>query len=172
MPVARQRKTKKDAPSIAVLFEHLEVPLLRYACALVKRPEVAQDLVQDAFLKLQSCWEKVASPKPWLYKTIYNLALNYQRKERRNLPLSEVETAAWDPIPDEHLARLETIGQLRLLLNSLDPQKQELLRLKFEEGLSYKAIAKRTGISVGNVGYKLHHILKSLSSKIKEIGNP
>ena len=80
------------------------------------------------------------------------------------------EQAAHEPLPDECLARMETVGQVRLLLQKLEPKKRELIRLKFEEDLSYKEISKRTGLSVGNVGYQLHHLLKDLAAEIEKNG--
>ncbi len=163
---------------LAGLFESLEAPLLRYACQMVKRPEVAQDLVQEAFFKLQARQGSVAKPKAWLYRTVHNLAVNYHRKEERivslasdEVEMSAFEQAAQETAPDEYLSRLEVIDQVRLALRNLEPKKRELIRLKFEEDLSYKEISKRTGLSVGNVGYQLHHLLKSLAVEIEKNGD-
>ena len=164
-----------DNSSLADVFVQLEKPLLRYAYQLVKRSEVAQDLVQDAFVKLHGQNEKVREPKPWLYRTIHNLAVNYHRKENRIVPLPDPNETndsqpTPEPMPDEQITRLEAIGQIRLVLKNLAPRKRELLRLKFEEELSYKEISSKTGLSVSNVGYQLHHLLKSLASEIQESG--
>ena len=168
----------QEDSSLAGLFETLEAPLLRYACKMVKRPEVAQDLVQEAFLKLHARQRSVSQPKAWLYRTVHNLAINCLRKEGRMalLALDEseespaLEQAAHETLPDESLARMEIVGQVRLLLQKLEPKKRELIRLKFEEELSYKEISKRTGLSVGNVGYQLHHLLKTLAAEIEKNG--
>ncbi len=162
----------QEGSSLAGLFEALEAPLLHYAGKMVKRPEVAQDLVQEAFLKLHARQGSVSQPKAWLYRTVHNLAINCLRKEGRMVPLvsDESEEAAHEPLPDECLARMETVGQVRLLLQKLEPKKRELIRLKFEEDLSYKEISKRTGLSVGNVGYQLHHLLKTLAAEIEKNG--
>jgi DNA-directed RNA polymerase specialized sigma24 family protein len=42
--------------------------------------------------------------------------------------------------------------------------------LKFEEDMSYRQIAEKTGLSVSNVGYVLHHAIKSLAVELKKIG--
>lgn len=168
----------QEDSSLAGLFEALEAPLLRYAGKMVKRPEVAQDLVQEAFLKLHARQGLVSQPKAWLYRTVHNLAVNCLRKEGRMVPLvsggseesTAPEQAATEPLPDECLARMETVGQVRLLLQKLEPKKRELIRLKFEEDLSYKEISERTGLSVGNVGYQLHHLLKTLAAEIEKNG--
>lgn len=164
-----------DNSSLADVFERLEKPLLCYAYQLVKRPEVAQDLVQDAFVKLHGQNEKVRDPKPWLYRTVHNLAVNYHRRENRIVPLPEdsdknENQSAHEPMPDEQITRIEAIGQIRLVLQKLAPKKRELLRLKFEEELSYKEISLKTGLSVSNVGYQLHHLLKSLATEIQDSG--
>jgi RNA polymerase sigma-70 factor (ECF subfamily) len=65
---------------------------------------------------------------------------------------------------------MEAIGQTRLCLDVLDPRCRELIRLKFEEGLSYKEISERTKISISNVGYLLHHALKDLAVALKKAG--
>ena len=47
-------------------------------------------------------------------------------------------------------------------------ESREILSLKFEEQKSYKEIAQATGLSIGNVGYKIHHIVKELAQELKE----
>jgi len=108
--------------------------------------------VQEAFLKLQADFASVRQPQAWLYRTVHNLAMNQLRAARRVTPLEESGEKAGRPdeisgpttAPDEHIQRLEAIGQTRLCLKALDARSRELLRLKFEEGLSYKEISDRT----------------------------
>ena len=64
-----------------------------------------------------------------------------------------------EPLPDEQIIRWEGIGLVRLSLAALDERSRELVRLKFSEDLSYKQISERTGLTVGHVGYLLHHAL-------------
>ena len=52
----------------------------------------------------------------------------------------------------------------------MKPADQELVRLKYLEGKSYAEIAKQVGISVGNVGYKLHHLLAGMAEELKKLG--
>ncbi len=59
---------------------------------------------------------------------------------------------------------------VRLTLETLDERSRELIRLKFTENLSYKEIAERTGLKPGNVGYLLHHALKSMAEELARIG--
>ena len=160
------------------LFESLEGPLLGYARRLVPDSDVAEDLVQDAFVKLHAQRGAVRAPRRWLYRTVHNLALNHRRDVSKVIPLNPhgegsdpvLETPDPGPNPDEQCARDEGAGLVRQNLRNLDARSQELIRLKFTESMSYQQISERTGLSVGNVGYILHHTLKSLAAELARAG--
>jgi RNA polymerase sigma factor (sigma-70 family) len=168
---------RRVAASLEELFEALETPLLLYAHKLVGAPDISQDIVQEAFMKLHLHWEQVCEPKAWLYRTVHNLAVNHHRKGRRMVALEsengeqEVNNPVdSEPLPDEYIERMEAIGQTRLCLETLDERSRQLLKLKFEEDLSYREMSARLGISVSNVGYILHHTLKKLAEELEKAG--
>ena len=165
--------------SIESLFAGLESPLLSYALRLVGNRETAEDVVQDAFMKLHEQFDKVREPRRWLYRTVHNLALNHLRKFNRVVPLpgpgpdensAASETPDPQPFPDEQIARWEGIGLVRLCLNSLDERSRNVVQLKFVEDLSYKEISDRTGLTTGHVGYLLHHAIKSVADELTRNG--
>jgi RNA polymerase sigma-70 factor (ECF subfamily) len=165
--------------TIEELFTALESPLLSYGLRLVGKSETAQDIVQEAFMRLHSQFDEVREPRKWLYRTVHNLALNHRRDSAKVISLEQktnsdepnsVETADPQPLPDEQIARLEGIGLVRLSVESLDDRSRELIRLKFNEELSYKEISAQTGLSVGHVGYLLHHALKEVGDELARNG--
>lgn len=165
------------AETIEELFAALESPLLNYALRLAGDLGVAEDLVQEAFMKLHAQLEQVREPRRWLYRTVHNLALNHRRDSNKIISLDptarENESAdAVDPqpLPDEQIARLEGIGLVRLGMEVLDERSREVLRLKFTENLSYKEISTRTGLTTGHVGYLLHHALKTMAEELSKNG--
>ncbi|MBI1178581.1 sigma-70 family RNA polymerase sigma factor [bacterium] len=181
MTVAMPKEAASGAPqteSLAELFAALESPLLAYAMKLVQQSETAQDLVQEAFVRLHGEFESVRQPRPWLYRTIHNLAANHHRKHRKIVPLTKgggddgapIEWPDDAPTPDEALQRLEAADHTRRCLETLDERSRHLIRLKFEEKHSYRRISELTGISIGNVGYILHHALKQLADELKRKG--
>jgi len=160
-------------PAIAVVFEKEESALLRYAYGYTKRREVAEEIVQEAFLKLHKHWEDVEQPRPWLYKAVRNIAINGLRKSKReSLTDGEewVEDENGDDQPDEQINRLEAVQTMRLLMDDLTQKDRELVKLRFEEDMSYSLISEKLEIGVGNVGYRLHHIMKTLAEGLKRKG--
>jgi len=161
------------------LFAALESPLLSYALRLAGELGAAEDSVQEAFMKLQAQFKEVREPRRWLYRTVHNLALNHRRQAGKIVTLevnaSDASLPASDPadplpLPDEQIVRSEGIGLVRLSLETLDERSRELIRLKFNENLSYKEISERTGLKTGHVGYLLHHALKTMAGELARNG--
>ncbi|PAW67907.1 MAG: RNA polymerase subunit sigma-24 [Verrucomicrobiia bacterium Tous-C4TDCM] len=160
----------QEKPTLRQVFEAEESPLLRFAHGMVGRREVAEDLVQEAFLRLHTHWDEVANPKAWLYRSVRNLSLNHLRDHKRETLVDE--PPEWDAAggQGDPMGRLEAAGAVRLLLAELRDDDRALLQLKYHEDLKYDQISQRTGLSVGNVGYKLHHLLKSLGDSLRRMG--
>jgi len=164
--------------TIEELFEALESPLLAYALRLIGERGLAEDIVQEAFMRLHSNFAEVREPRRWLYRTVHNLALNQRRAADKIVQLAPAHSEGQahneapdpQPLPDEQIVRLEGIGLVRLSLQSLDERSRELLRLKFHENLSYKEIASRTGLTMGHVGYLLHHAIKTIAGELAKNG--
>lgn len=162
--------------TIEALFAALESPLLSYGMRLVGDRARAEDIVQEAFMKLHAQSGDVREPRRWLYRTVHNLALNQLRAGKKvvaMIPLEEGENEQApdpEPLPDEQIVRWEGIGLVRLSLGALDARSREVVHLKFDEGLSYKEIAERTALTVGHVGYLLHHALKTIAAELARTG--
>jgi RNA polymerase sigma-70 factor (ECF subfamily) len=176
MAASQPNEASAQSPeTIEELFAALESPLLSYAWRLIGGRETAEDLVQEAFMKLHAQFAEVREPRRWLYRTVHNLALNHRRDNAKLLPLAPqreesdppaTDTADPQPLPDEQIARIEGIGLVRLSLVALDERSRELIRLKFNEDLSYAEISARTGLKLGHVGYLLHHALKTIAAEL------
>lgn len=173
-----ETEPRPEFSSVEEAFLALEAPLLAYALRLLKETAMAQDIVQEAFVRLNSQFGSVQDPRRWLYRTVHNLALNQQRNDRKVVPLhppAEGDQPAHDPadpqpLPDEEIIRIESIGLVRLSVNALDERSRELVRLKFNDGLSYKEMSARTGLTVSHVGYLLHHALKAIEAELIKNG--
>ncbi len=162
--------TGGERPSLRSVFETEESGLLRYALGLTGRRAVAEETVQEAFLRLHGLWAEVENPRAWLYRCVRNLALNHRRDHRPETELPDEAPAPEAALPVETLARDEAVGAMRLLLAELPPEDRTLVQLKYQDDLKYQEIGRRTGLSAGNVGYRLHHVLKALADGLRRAG--
>ncbi|MFK7850677.1 MAG: RNA polymerase sigma factor [Akkermansiaceae bacterium] len=167
--------TLEEKPTLRQVFDAEESPLLRYAYGLTRQRETAEDIVQDAFVKLHSHWQEVEKPRPWLFRCVRNLALNHLRDNKRNSSMEthSQTTKEWEnpnPDPEAALGKLEAMGTLQLLISELPEPDRTLVSLKYQSGLKYDEIARQTNLTVSNVGYKLHHALKSLATSLRRLG--
>jgi len=136
-----------------------EGPLCRYAGRLARDRERGLDWVQEAFLRLCNQPDPAALDGrlgEWLFTVVRNLAVDASRKEGRMKPMGEMETADPEPAPPDRAEGLEQASRLKTALGRLPSAQQEAIRLKFQEGLSYREIAAAMGSSVSSVGFLIH----------------
>jgi RNA polymerase sigma-70 factor (ECF subfamily) len=146
--------------------DRFERPLLLYACRLIRDTDAARDAVQETFLRL--CRQDPANVEPrlaeWLFAVCRNLVVDLRRKETRMSAANQIltDTPANSPPPPAEVETRDASSLALHLLDQLPPNQQEVLRLKFQQGLSYKQISAVTGLSVTNVGFLIHTGLKTL----------
>ena len=137
----------------------------------VRDPELAQDVVQETFLQLcrqpdGDLQERVA---PWLFKVCRFRAIDLKRKESRMRAVQDellVQPTDETADPTASLEQQEAVDNLQKQISRLPDSQQEVLRLKFQTGLSYQEIADVTGKSRTNVGFLLHTAIKKLRERI------
>lgn len=160
--------------TLQCLFDSEESRLLRYAFSLVGRQAVAEEIVQEVFLQLHAHWDEVNTPKAWLYRSVRNRAYNSNRDSKREV-LDEDHTGLYsercaaDSVEDSK-RHLEAIAAVRDSLSGLNESDRQLVKLKYFDDLKYKEISHQSGLKIGNVGYRLHHILKELADKLRKLG--
>ena len=81
-----------------------EPGLLRFAIGLVGRRTVAEELVQETFLRFHQVADEVENPRGWLYRSLRNLALNHLRDRPAESALDEERAPAHEAeLPVESL---------------------------------------------------------------------
>ena len=148
-----------------------ESPLVRYVARIVGDLDRARDVVQDTFLKLCAADREKVEDRlaAWLYTVARNRALDVYKKERRMSPTSDSVLEVFEsalPSPAEAAETVEAKSQVFLALETLSPRQREVLRLKFQENLSYKEIGEITGNTVSHVGVLIHTALKNVRESL------
>jgi RNA polymerase sigma-70 factor (ECF subfamily) len=157
---------------VTALFAQLRAPLLRYLWDFRLSSETAEELVQEAFLKLFEEWRQgrsVEMPRPWLFRVVHRLALKEMRRLRiREAPESlldgepgHLEIADLRPTPAEQLLLNEREQRLSRALKSLPIRERQCLSLRVE-GLRYREIADVLNLSVTTVSDILRRAVTAL----------
>jgi len=152
------------------LVQRYQDALFRHLLRLAGRPEQAEDLCQEAFIKCYRALPNFRRGRP-LAPFLFKIATNLWR-DGRSSPLA-VEPAHLDHNPghpqvaDEAIRRLERQGIVEAL-QRLRPEYREVLSLRYDQGLSYREIAQVTGASPGTVGTWLRRAVDALRAALTD----
>jgi len=167
-----QSATDRPSEWILDVVARWESDLVRYARHLVGDVERARDVVQDTFLKLcqQDRGQLDGHLVEWLFTVCRNGALDVRRKEQRMTTMTldaVVESVGCDPLPGDVAEQRDESRNVLRLMAALPANQQEVLRLKFQNSLSYREISTITGLTETNVGFLIHMGIKRLRELTK-----
>lgn len=153
-------------------FERHHPALFRYLHRLVGDPDVAEDIAQEAFLRLLDHPLPEDEARPWLFTVATNLVRDRARMRKRRRRLLEeekgtVEPSAPDP-PDTRVERVERIQTVRRALERVGERDRELLLMR-QEGFRYKEIAEAVGVAPTSVGTLLARALRRFEAAFREV---
>lgn len=147
------------------------------AISVVKDEFIAQEVVQDAFIKVYrnlSSFSNRSSFRTWFYRIVVNEALSRLRKEKREL------ISYTDDLNDERadetiltdLKEEEQIQQINEALQKLPPKESLALRLFYLQEESIKEVCEVTGWTESNTKVILHRARKNMFKIMNQLVNP
>jgi RNA polymerase sigma-70 factor, ECF subfamily len=147
--------------------------LLRYAASLVLDHDVAQDMVQDAFLRaytrLQDCRDR-SRFRPWLFQIVRNRCLDYLKdSRRRHVPLDStapLADAADEPVAVVERARLR--AGVERALRQLPAAQREAFLLHYVEEMPYEDMSDLLETSVSALKMRVHRARETLCTALHE----
>lgn len=147
-----RRVLSGDPEAFGQLVERWHPPCLRYARRWCGSTETAEEVVQDAFLRVHASLERYVEQdqfRAWLYRILINRCRTATARMRRRESL----VTPMDPLPEAAAAGSAGADVLRraridAALQRIDPDRREAFLLKHLEELSYEEMAELTGASV------------------------
>jgi RNA polymerase sigma-70 factor (ECF subfamily) len=150
---------------IDALFEALYPAVYRYVLRLTGDADIAEDVAQEAFVRLLRQSLPESEVRPWLFTVATNLVRDGARKtERRTRLLAGAPPLVSRPMAaDEKVEQKESVGAVRIVLDQLPERDQQLLLMR-EEGFKYDEIARVIGVAPASVGTLIARALKKFTA--------
>src|ERR1700676_2613729 len=172
------------------LVRRYDRDVLRLALNLMKRPEDARDVYQEAFLKVYRNLHRFrfeCSFYTWLYRVVTNVCLDHLRR-RQSRPEDQApemhpnhyEEGITDFFerqkeqrpssdPERHLIGLEIKSRLATAMERLSPRERIVFEMKHYQGLKLRAIGDALGTSEETVKNSLFRATRKLRSQLGEL---
>lgn len=172
-----------DERAYAELVGRYRSALFHIVVKMVRRPEEAEDLVQEAFIKAFGALKSYRFEyrfSTWLYKIAANCAIDYLRKKKidamsidRPVETSDgevqVELADWTYNPEETLYRQRQRVSIAEAIEALPEKYKEVIVMRHTEDMAYDEIAARLGVPVGTVKARIFRARELLKKELKGI---
>jgi len=163
-----------DENSLALLYELYFKKLLSFARTFLTSREVAEEIVEDIFIKIWARREDVASIQNfnvYLYKCVKNAAINELNKQANRIKTQLIDEADHDhhlsgPTPLEHLVVSEMLQSMEIAVESLPQRCRQIFKLIREDGLKYKEVAEILNISVNTIDNQMAIAVKRICAAL------
>lgn len=161
-----------------VLVEKYQEPLLRAAWRIVRSREEAEDIVQEAFVKMYKNAEKFEKLegiefKSWAYKVTINTAITHYRKLKKGEVLVEDPAVFEEPEAEFADVRFSTVSDAKAVvakvLDQMPLHLKSVLERYYLEDKSYKTIAREENISIPTLKMRLFRA-KRMFKKLNQDG--
>ncbi|HEY0477691.1 MAG TPA: sigma-70 family RNA polymerase sigma factor [Kofleriaceae bacterium] len=173
-----------DRDAFKTLFERYHRRAYALALGVVRHPDDAMDVVQEAFIKAHKYLDKFegnASFYTWLYRIVMNLAIDHLRKNRKVKPV-ELDENRIEPDGDEPLlprilggnpgqALMDKQIRVRIdqALEQLSENHRSVLVMRELEGLSYEDMAQAMSCSKGTIMSRLFHARRNMQKQLLDL---
>ena len=177
---SKRNKTKSECDSVRLhkaqsfdrntlggIYDEYHPQLYGYIYRRVGDVEIARDLTADVFRRFLQAAANGNGPsenlRAWLYSVAHNIVIDHYRRRQKmpGHPLEESLLVA-DDDPGQAAERRQQNEKVRAAIGRLTPDQQQIIGLKFLEGLSNQEVATISGKTVGAVKALQHRALASL----------
>lgn len=168
-----------NVQAFSFLVEKYQKLIYTLALKLLKRPEDAEEMAQDTFIKAYQkldSYEGKSKFSTWLYSITYNACISELRKRRIEFKSLEDQRITEQDEMKMHDYYRETKKEdqekyLNLALGKLPEDDQVLVTLYYYENQSMDEISEITGLTVSNIKVKIHRARKKMYSLLHEMLN-
>ena len=159
-----------DRDAFAVLIHRYSDALYRHAMGMTGSPDVAEDILQQSFIKAFNHLGEVRGRfDAWLFRIVANGCKDWLKNIRRtHVSYEEDDQPSPYSTPDEDLDRGELRQDLDAALGKLNASLREAFIMKHVEGRSYEEMAELLHTTVGALKMRVHRAREALQALLEE----
>jgi RNA polymerase sigma-70 factor (ECF subfamily) len=164
---------KHETQALTEIYDRYAESIYRYLYRLVGDAGYAEDLTSEVFVKLLQVLNTRKGPRTqlqgWLYRVAHNLAMDWFRQQNRRSSVSlNEELAAGGDSPPAAMERRQAHGQLHRAISQLTPDQQQVILLRFGEGLKLTEVAVLMDKSEGAIKVLQHRAVQRLRKLLEQ----
>jgi RNA polymerase sigma-70 factor (sigma-E family) len=152
--------TSQPPAGFAELYRDAYQPMVRLAYLMVDSNALAEELVQDAFVRVWHHWDRAENKKAYLRTAVVNACRSHLRRRK----LERAQEQAAEPPPVDMPPELD---EMWAVLAKLAPRRRAALVLRFYEDLSTEQIAEALGCRPGTVKSLIHRGLADVKKLVE-----
>lgn len=162
-----------DLEALGLLFERHRTRVYRTALAIVRDPAVAEDILQDCFLKVYANAARIDPSRPlapWLYRVTVNLSYSWlSRRKGQRASIDDAVERLVSPMrhaPDRLTEQTEMRQKVRRAISELSIDQRVVVVLYYLNGLSLQDIAEILDLPVGTVKSRLYYARENMRNQL------
>lgn len=170
---------RKDAKAFRVLYERYEVKIFNFIYRSTGSRELAQELLQETFVKVWKSAHQFSQQKGrfkgWLYTVALNLTRSEMSRKEYSCRYSEIddnftgeEEGREVSQPHTEMEQEEMKRKIMVALKELPPFQREVIVMKLFEHLKFREISEITETPVGTLKARFHRAVETLKSHFEE----
>lgn len=167
----------KDAPALEQLYDRYETPIYCFAHRIVNDVMMAEEVVQELFMRIWNFAERYESTQgklsTWMFTLTRNIAIDILRKKQNRIQKQVAEHQQLNAIPDSRKAVEEEVennwigDEVRQAMKSLNEDQQKVVEWIYYQGLTQQEVAERHAIPLGTVKSRVRLAIKQLKQRLE-----
>lgn len=157
---------RNDRIAFEYLYDNYSGAIYHVICKVVKEGELAQDIMQEAFLKI---WRNIASYNPdkgrlftWMINIARNGAIDALRSEGRKPEMDDIQEKINQADLSSHVENPTSSMDMRSLVEKLKPERRLLVDLIYFQGYTHEEVSEKLSIPLGTVKSRIRTALQDL----------
>ena len=165
-----------------LLLSHNQSKLFSYILFVVKNRDVADDIFQETFVKIitklqQGCYKPSGKFSAWAMRIAHNIIMDWYRAQKTDKivePTKENDLSNLGSADiqigniENQFVNMQTLADIKKLMQHLPPSQREVVFMRFYQEMSFKEIAKATGVSINTSLGRMRYAILNLRKMVRE----